>query len=104
MIASSNVSFAVRSGGHSPHHGFANTDNGILIDMSRFNTTSYDAGGATVRAGSGLTWRDLYTYLEPYQMTVVGGRHLDVGVAGLTLGGKRVSNVPSGTQPLPGLT
>jgi FAD/FMN-containing dehydrogenase len=82
------VSFAVRSGGHSPHHGFANIDNGILIDMSKFNTTGYQAEKAIVTAGVGLTWGDLYTYLNQYQVTVVGGRDLSVGIGGLTLGGK----------------
>lgn len=88
MLVRSNVSFAVRSGGHSPHHGFAGIDRGVLVDMSNFNNIDYQAEKATVTVGAGLTWGDIYTDLEQYQVTVVGGRVLDVGVGGLTLGGK----------------
>jgi FAD/FMN-containing dehydrogenase len=88
LLVSSNVSFAIRSGGHSPHHGFANIDNGVLIDMSRLSAIKYEAEKSTVTVGVGLKWGDLYTYLEQYHVTVVGGRIMDVGVGGLNLGGR----------------
>ncbi len=64
----------------------ANTKDGVLIDLSSLNATSYDASKNTVIVGAGARWGDLYHYLDPYEMTVVGGRVLDVGVGGLILG------------------
>ncbi|KAI0886385.1 putative FAD-binding oxidoreductase [Annulohypoxylon maeteangense] len=86
LIVDSNVSFAIRSGGHSPHHGFANSDGGVLIDMGNFDRLDLNQEDQVASIGPGLTWGDVYTYLESYQYVVVGGRVLDVGVGGLTLG------------------
>jgi hypothetical protein len=41
----------------------------------------------TVEIGAGLTWTDVYAYLAPKGINVVGGRVNGVGVAGYTLGG-----------------
>ncbi|KAF3031992.1 hypothetical protein E8E11_002612, partial [Didymella keratinophila] len=38
-------------------------------------------------SGPGNRWHDVYSYLEPYRLTVIGGRAATVGVGGLTLGG-----------------
>lgn len=86
MLVQADVSFAIRSGGHMPAPGFANIDNGVLIDMSKLTTLQYDAGNSAVTVGSGNRWVDVYTYLDPFAVTVAGGRVNDVGVAGLTLG------------------
>lgn len=83
-----NVNFAVRSGGHSVVPGAANIEGGVLIDMSQFNTVDYDADKSVAVVGSGLRWKEVYTSLDPYNVTVVGGRVLEVGVGGLTLGGE----------------
>jgi hypothetical protein len=45
-----------------------------------------------VTVGSGNRWKDVYTYLDQYAVTVVGGRVFDVGVGGLTLGCKELAN------------
>lgn len=37
--------------------------------------------------GAGASWLDVYKYLDPYGVTVAGGRNGAVGVGGLTLGG-----------------
>ncbi|KAI1400394.1 putative FAD-binding oxidoreductase [Hypoxylon fuscum] len=86
LMVNSNVSFAVRSGGHEPHRGFANIDNGVLVDMSNFTRLDYDADRNVAVVGPGLTWGDVYTQLAAYGVVVVGGRVLDVGVGGLILG------------------
>ncbi|KAI1139195.1 putative FAD-binding oxidoreductase [Hypoxylon sp. FL0543] len=86
LLVSANVSFAVRSGGHEPHHGFANIDNGVLIDMSNFTRLDYDAERSVAVVGAGLTWGDVYTQLQAQGVIAVGGRVLDVGVPGLILG------------------
>ena len=78
--------FAIRSGGHLPSPLGANINNGVLIDMSMFNGVTYDAAKNVVVVGSGQRWANVYNHLDPYNVTVVGGRVLEVGVAGLTLG------------------
>jgi hypothetical protein len=35
----------------------------------------------------GQAWIDVYRYLEPYGLNVVGGRVIGPGVGGFTLGG-----------------
>ncbi|KAI1776754.1 putative FAD-binding oxidoreductase [Hypoxylon cercidicola] len=86
LLVGANISFAIRSGGHSPSPGGANIDHGVLIDMSRFNDVHYLADENAAVVGSGQTWEHVYTQLDQYNVTVVGGRVLDVGVGGLTLG------------------
>ncbi|KAI1878936.1 hypothetical protein JX265_003113 [Neoarthrinium moseri] len=81
-----NYSFAIRSGGHLPAPGAANIDDGILIDLSRFDRVQYDAAKSLVSVGSGQRWGNVYSQLDQHNVTVVGGRVLDVGVGGLTLG------------------
>ncbi|CAJ2510340.1 Uu.00g050430.m01.CDS01 [Anthostomella pinea] len=86
-LVAEDVHFAVRSGGHSPVPLGANIDEGgVLIDMSNFNTVEYHANSSVAVVGSGLRWGEVYTQLDPYNVTVVGGRILDVGVGGLILG------------------
>jgi FAD/FMN-containing dehydrogenase len=55
--------------------------------MTRFNDIVISKDSQTVEIGAGLTWTDVYRYLIPKGLNVVGGRLNGVGVAGLTLGG-----------------
>ena len=55
--------------------------------MTRFNDIVIRKDNKTVEIGAGLTWTDVYKYLSPKGLNVVGGRVNGVGVAGLTLGG-----------------
>ena len=64
----------------------ANINNGVLIDMSMFKGVNYNAANSLAIVGAGQRWGDVYNQLDPYNVTVVGGRVLDVGVGGLTLG------------------
>ena len=66
--------------------GFSSTK-GIHISMSRFNHVIYHEKNGTVDIGSGLIWDDVFKQLEPYNISVVGGRISGVGVGGLLLGG-----------------
>ncbi|KAG4220785.1 hypothetical protein PC116_g30736 [Phytophthora cactorum] len=86
-VADWKVNFAIRSGGHSVVPGAANINRGVLIDLVHFNSVEYDAEKKVVTVGSGLRWKEVYTALDQYNVTVAGGRVLDVGVGGLTLGG-----------------
>lgn len=81
------VRFAIRGGGHMPAPLAANIDSGVLVDMAGLNTVTYDASSGTATVGAGSRWRAVYEALRIHNVTVVGGRVLDVGVAGLTLGG-----------------
>ncbi|KAI1080736.1 putative FAD-binding oxidoreductase [Whalleya microplaca] len=85
-LVSRNEKFAIRSGGHSVLPGAGNINGGVLIDMSRFDSAEYDAENDVITVGSGLRWREVYKELDQHNVTVVGGRVLDVGVGGLTLG------------------
>ncbi|KAM7200339.1 hypothetical protein V8F20_005316 [Naviculisporaceae sp. PSN 640] len=87
MLVKSNVCFAVRSGGHSPDPTAANIDNGVLVDLSGLNRVENRPSDQVAVIGSGLRWGEVYSQLQPHNVTVVGGRVLDVGVGGLTLGG-----------------
>ncbi|KAI9456081.1 FAD-binding domain-containing protein [Russula earlei] len=85
-IAHSRVSFAVKGGGHAYNPGFSSTL-GVHISMARFKDIIIHEERGTVEIGAGLTWTDVYAYLVPKGLNVVGGRLNGVGVAGLTLGG-----------------
>ena len=87
-LTTSNVNFAIRSGGHSPSPRAANINNGVLIDMSQFDQVTYDVANCLATIGAGQTWGSVYNTLDQYNVTVVGGRVLDVGVGGLILGGE----------------
>ena len=72
-----------RAGGHS-YEGYSTTT-GLVIDVTRMNTVSVNAGIATVGAGTRLI--DVYSALAQRGLIVPGGSCSTVGVAGLTLGG-----------------
>lgn len=66
--------------------------------MTRFKDIKVNTAAATVEVGAGLTWDQVYLALEPYGVSVVGGRVPGIGVAGLTLGGGEQS--PSAHIPV----
>ncbi|KAI1338876.1 hypothetical protein F5Y15DRAFT_416639 [Xylariaceae sp. FL0016] len=81
-----NWHIAVRSGGHgSP--GFSNVANGVTIDLSMMNASTYDADKNVAKIEPGGRWRDVYASLDVLSVTVAGGRDGDVGVGGFLLGG-----------------
>jgi FAD/FMN-containing dehydrogenase len=66
----------------------SNIDGGILVDMSSFNEVNYVPYKQAVVVGSGVRWKDVYSTLDQYNITVVGARIADIGVGGFLLGGK----------------
>lgn len=80
------VPFAIRSGGHSPNPYDASIDSGVLIATDNLNQVTYDAASGLASIGPGARWDAVYTYLDNYNLTVVGGRVMNVGVGGLILG------------------
>ena len=88
IVSFFNTKFSIRSGGHSPNPGWSSiNDTGILIDLQRMNRFSISSDNSVVSLGPGLRWGDVYDALDPYGVSVIGGRIPHVGVAGLILGG-----------------
>ncbi|KAI1393317.1 FAD binding domain-containing protein [Hypoxylon trugodes] len=77
---------AVRSGGHSSI-GSNNIDNGVTIDLSLMNSSSYDPQTNIACIEPGGRWRDVYADLDKQGAVVTGGRDGDVGVGGFLIGG-----------------
>lgn len=80
--------FAVRSGGHSAVSGAASIKDGVLIDLSLLCEVTPSDDRTSVTFGAGARWKDVYRILDSLGLGVAGGRNSDVGVGGLTLGGK----------------
>ncbi|KAK2460201.1 hypothetical protein APHAL10511_007792 [Amanita phalloides] len=78
--------FAVKSGGHTANPNFSSSK-GVLIALYRFNEVVYDPASQTAIIGTGLIFDDVYTALEPHQVSVLGGRVTGIGVGGFVLGG-----------------
>lgn len=73
--------------------GAANIDSGVVIDLRSIRTITAKAldtgeGKTIVSIGTGAKWGEVYEYLDPLRLATMGGRVSDIGVGGLTLGGK----------------
>ncbi|KAI2627109.1 FAD-binding domain-containing protein [Hypomontagnella submonticulosa] len=79
--------FAVKGGGHSAFKGASNSRGGITIDFIHRKHVVPSSDRSSVAIGPGNTWREVYTALENFNLTMVGGRAATVGVSGLLLGG-----------------
>jgi FAD/FMN-containing dehydrogenase len=79
--------FAIKAQGHSPASGFANTGNGVTIDLTSLHDVKISNDHNTASVGAGASWVQVYAALDPIGKSVAGGRNGNVGVGGLTLGG-----------------
>ncbi|KAF4341930.1 6-hydroxy-D-nicotine oxidase [Fusarium beomiforme] len=79
--------FSVKSHGHAPAAGFANSDGGVTIDMTTLSSVSLNKKSTTVSIGAGAKWLDVYQHIDKSGVQVSGGRNGNVGVGGLLLGG-----------------
>ncbi|KAK6863755.1 hypothetical protein PG995_000283 [Apiospora arundinis] len=77
---------AVRSGGHGTRRSNS-LEQGVIVDLSHLNATTYDAATKTASIGPGARWGEVYASLEEHGVSVTGGREGVVGVGGLLLGG-----------------
>ncbi|KAF4871836.1 Bifunctional solanapyrone synthase [Colletotrichum siamense] len=83
-----NTQFAIRGGGHMTIANAANINApGVLVATSGLSNLVLSDDQATIEVGAGNTWSDVYRFLEPYKLAVVGGRAGLVGVPGFLLGG-----------------
>ena len=88
VLVALQTKFALRSGGHKPAPGFNSVgSDGVLIALQDLNKLAISPDKKTVTTGTGNRWRDVYGFVEPYGVLVVGGRVEMVGVGGYTLGG-----------------
>ena len=77
---------AVRSGGHSIP-GYSTIDNGMVMDLSRMKSITFDQERRFARIEPGLTWGEVAGTLQPYGLALTSGDTSTVGVGGLLLGG-----------------
>ncbi|KAJ0382843.1 hypothetical protein COL922a_011715 [Colletotrichum nupharicola] len=83
-----NTQFAIRGGGHMTIANAANINApGVLVATSGLSNLVLSDDQSTIEVGAGNTWSDVYRFLEPYKLAVVGGRAGLVGVPGFLLGG-----------------
>ena len=80
------VPFPVRSGGLTPFPGSASTSDKILISLQNLTTLALSESKDLVSVGPGNRGVNVYKFLEPYNLAVVGGRVPSIGVGGLTTG------------------
>ena len=102
------LKFAIRSGGHACFAGSANAPDGVTLDLRGLNSIEVNEGSSQVSIGTGASWGEVYRTLDPLGLAVPGGRHSQVGVGGLTLGGKTTTRSTSlpisfGAVPFPAL-
>ncbi|KAG9242387.1 FAD binding domain-containing protein [Calycina marina] len=82
-----NCQFAIKSGGHAAFSGASNINGGVTLDLKQLNQLSVAGDRKQIAVGPGNSWGDVYSFLDPQSLSVIGGRVSDVGVGGLTLGG-----------------
>ncbi|KAI0289880.1 hypothetical protein B0F90DRAFT_1825825 [Multifurca ochricompacta] len=86
ILGRTRTPFAIKSAGHATNPHFSSTQ-GVQVSLSRLNQLKVNAEAGTIEVGPGLTWDDVYQQLDPFNVTVIGGRIPGVGVGGLLLGG-----------------
>ncbi|KAN0139380.1 hypothetical protein V8E53_002881 [Lactarius tabidus] len=59
----------------------------VQISMTRFKDIVINEEEETVETGAGLIWTELFSYLVPKGLNIVGGRLVGVGVGGFIVGG-----------------
>lgn len=82
------VHFAVTSGGCMPNSGAANIEGGVTINLQKLNQIELKENHSVVSVGPGARWGEVFEALDPLGLSTMGGRVANVGVGGLTLGGK----------------
>ena len=87
--------FAIRSGGHACFAGSANVSDGVTLDLRGLNSIEVNEDSSQVSIGTGASWGEVYRKLDALGLAVPGGRHSQVGVGGLTLGGKNTTRSTS---------
>lgn len=64
LVATRGCQIAIRSGGHMASPGASSIEDGVTIDLSRLNTTTYQAENNVASLGPSARWGDVYAELE----------------------------------------
>lgn len=78
--------------------GFAGTEDGVTIDLSNLDAVNLQQSTGVVSVGAGARWQGVYDALDPYQLSVQGGRNGAVGVGGFLTGGIMLLKLPIGSH------
>jgi FAD/FMN-containing dehydrogenase len=93
ILAKKQVAFAIRGGGHTLNAGAANINAGVTINLRSLNNVAVDVKKNIVHVGGGAKWGEVYPKLDALGLSTSGGRVSDVGVGGLSTGGKKARRV-----------
>lgn len=85
FVARRAIEVSVRSGGHS--YGGYSSCNGLVVDVSRFDTVRVDTKANVATVGAGTRMIDVYNEIGSRGRLLPGATCPTVGIAGLTLGG-----------------
>ena len=64
----------------------------MLITLQNLNKLAISSNKKTLTTGTGNRWRDVYGFVEPHGVLVVGGRVDMVGVGGYMLEGMNLTH------------
>lgn len=64
----------------------SNVVGGVTLDLAHLNEIDVDEQKGIVHLGPGSKWSSVYAAMEQHNLTTVGGRMPEVGVAGYFLG------------------
>lgn len=97
-LLQNNEKFTVKSGGHNPNPTYSSVAGGPLINLKGLTEATYQPQSSTVRIGAGNGWSAVIKALQPYNVSVVGGRIGHVGVGGYLVGGECIASIQIRTQ------
>lgn len=80
--------FAAKSGGHAAFAGASSVEDGITISFANLKGVSLSQDKKIASIEPGNTWGPVYEQLAKFDVSVIGGRLYNIGVGGLTTGGK----------------
>ena len=67
--------------------GAASTNEGVLVVLTRMKGMTISPDHSMASLGPGLSWLEVYNWIEPFGRVVLGGRYAPVGISGYLLGG-----------------
>ncbi|KAI6782838.1 uncharacterized protein J7T54_000981 [Emericellopsis cladophorae] len=88
IIGALQTPFSIRSGGKNLNPGFASVDeSGVLLSLAKLTRLELAEDEGSLNIGPGVLWDEVYDFVVPKGLVVVGSRYNKVGVPGFLLGG-----------------
>lgn len=72
--------------------GASNAPGGVTVDLRHLDSIAVSEDHLSTFVGTARKWGDVYSVLEPMNLTVVGARDSQIGVGGFVLGGELFFN------------